>query len=269
VVALQDRPQIALVLGAGSARGLAHIGVLQVFEENHIPFDFIVGSSMGAMVGGIYACGADMKMLGRMLAHLDSRLFFDVQLPRMGFISGKRIKELLNLLTKKKSFEETSIPLLVVATDLLTGQEVVLEEGSITEAIRASISIPGIFHPVKRDEMVLVDGAVVNRLPVEVARSRGADLVIAVDVTFGEGRMVSINNTMDVILTAIDIMQKMQFDLIYDKADILIQPPVGRFASKDFEKSQEIIQLGRQAAEAKVDEIKTVLRGWPDGPFET
>jgi len=269
VVALQDRPQIALVLGAGSARGLAHIGVLQVFEENHIPFDFIVGSSMGAMVGGIYACGADMKMLGRMLAHLDSRLFFDVQLPRMGFISGKRIKELLNLLTKKKSFEETSIPLLVVATDLLTGQEVVLEEGSITEAIRASISIPGIFHPVKRNEMILVDGAVINRLPIEVARSRGADLVIAVDVTFGEGRMVSINNTMDVILTAIDIMQKMQFDLIYDKADILIQPAVGGFASKDFEKSQEIIQLGRQAAEAKLDEIKTVLGGWPDGPFET
>ncbi|MDD3271259.1 MAG: patatin-like phospholipase family protein [Syntrophomonadaceae bacterium] len=262
MVALEKRPRIALVLGAGSARGLAHIGVLQVFEENHIPFDFIVGSSMGAMVGGIYACGADMKMLGRMLGHLDSRLFFDVQLPRMGFISGKRIKELLNLMTKKKSFEEINIPLLIVATDLLTGEQVVLEEGSITEAVRASISIPGIFHPVKRDEMILVDGAVVNRLPIEVARSRGADLVIAVDVTFGEGRTVSINNTMDVILTAIDIMQKMQFDLIYDKADILIQPAVGGFASKDFEKSQEIIQLGRQAAEEKLDEIRDKINGY-------
>ena len=258
---MEKRPRIALVLGAGSARGLAHIGVLQVFEKHRIPFDFIVGSSMGAMIGGIYACGADMKMLGRMLEHLDSRLFFDVQLPRMGFISGKRIKELLNLMTKRKNFEETKIPLLVVATDLLTGEQVVLEEGSITEAIRASISIPGIFHPVKRDEMILVDGAVVNRLPIEVARSRGADIIIAVDVTFGEGRTVTVNNTMDVILTAIDIMQKKQFDLIYDKADILIQPAVGGFASKDFEKSQEIIQLGRQAAEAKLDEIKSVLRG--------
>lgn len=249
-------PRIGLVLGAGSARGLAHIGVLQVLEENRIPFDFIVGSSMGAMVGAIYACGADMKMLQRMLEHLDSKLFFDVQLPRMGFITGKRIKELLNLLTKQKNFEETKIPLLVVATDLLTGEEVVLEEGSITEAVRASISIPGIFHPVKRDEMILVDGAVVDRLPIEVARSRGADIVIAVDVTFGEGRAIIVNNTMDVILTAIDIMQKMQFDLVYDKADILIQPAVGGFASKDFEKSQEIIELGRRAVEEKLDEIR-------------
>ncbi|HHV15637.1 MAG TPA: patatin family protein [Gelria sp.] len=261
MVALAKRPRIALVLGAGSARGLAHIGVLQVFEENQIPFDFIVGSSMGAIVGGIYACGADMKMLGRMLEHLDSRLFFDVQLPRLGFISGKRIKELLDLMTKKKNFDETKIPLLVVATDLLTGEKVVLEEGSISEAVRASISIPGIFNPVKLDEMILVDGAVVDRLPIEVARSRGADVVIAVDVTFGEGRAVTINNTMDVILTAIDIMQKKQFDLIYDKADILIQPSVGRFASKDFEKSQEIIQLGRQAAQEKLDEIKKEIDG--------
>lgn len=253
---MSDQPRIALVLGAGSARGLAHIGVLQVLEENQIPFDFIVGTSMGAMIGAIYACGADMKMLGRMLEHLDSRLFFDVQLPRMGFISGKRIKELLNLMTKKKSFQETKIPLLVVATDLVSGEEIILEEGSISEAVRASISIPGIFHPVKREEMILVDGAVVNRLPIEVARSRGADLIMAVDVTFGEGRTVSISNTMDVILTAIDIMQKMQFDLVYNKADILIQPAVGGFASKDFEKSQEIIQLGRQAAEAKLDEIR-------------
>ncbi|MGS0764170.1 patatin-like phospholipase family protein [Syntrophomonas curvata] len=258
------RPRIALVLGAGSARGLAHIGILQVFQENNIPFDFIVGSSMGAMVGGIYACGADMKMLGRMVSNLDARLFYDVQLPRMGFISGKKIMELLNLLTKRKEFQDTCIPLLVVATDLLSGQEVVLEEGSITEAVRASISIPGIFHPIKRDGMILVDGAVVDRLPVEVARDRGADIVIAVDVTFGDGRIVSVNNTMDVILTAIDIMQKKQFDLIYDKADILIQPAVSGFASRDFEKSQELIELGRQAAEEKLEEIREKISRYGD-----
>ena len=197
-----------------------------------------------------------MKMLGRMINNMDSKLFFDVQLPRLGFISGKKIKELLNLLTKRKEFKDTCIPLLVVATDLLSGQEVVLEEGSITEAVRASISIPGIFHPVKRDGMILVDGAVVDRLPVEVARDRGADIIIAVDVTFGDGRVVSVNNTMDVILTAIDIMQKQQFDLIYHKADILIQPAVSGFGSRDYEKSQELIALGRQAAEEKLEEIR-------------
>jgi len=259
---MENRPRIALVLGAGSARGLAHIGILQVFEENNIPFDLIVGSSMGAMVGGVYACGADMKMLGRMIGKLDSKLFFDVQLPRMGFISGKKIKELLNLLTKRKEFKDTSIPLLVVATDLLSGQEVVLEEGSITEAVRASISIPGIFHPVKYEDMILVDGAVVDRLPVEVARERGADMIIAVDVTFGDGRIVSVNNTMDVILTAIDIMQKKQFDLIYHKADVLIQPAVSGFTSRDFDKSQQLIELGRIAAEDRLDEIRNKIHNF-------
>jgi NTE family protein len=177
----------------------------------------------------------------------------------MGFVSGKKIKELLNLLTKRMEFKDTSIPLLVVATDLLSGQEVVLEEGSITEAVRASISIPGIFHPVKYEDMILVDGAVVDRLPVEVARERGADMIIAVDVTFGDGRIVSINNTMDVIMTAIDIMQKQQFDLIYHKADVLIQPAVSGFSSRDFDKSQQLIELGRMAAEAKLDEIRNKI----------
>jgi len=262
VVDLFDRPRIALVLGAGSARGLAHIGVLQVLEENSIPIDLIAGCSMGAMVGAIYACGADMHMLGRMIGNMDTRLFFDVQLPRMGFISGKRIKELLNLLTKRKEFHDTKVPLVVVATDLITGKEVVIEEGSITEAVRASISIPGIFHPVKWGDMILVDGAVVDRLPIEVARSRGADIIIAVDVTFGEGKKVKINNTMDVILTSIDIMQKMQFDLIHYKADILIQPAVSSFASHDFDKSQELIELGRQAALEKIDEIKDKIKNY-------
>ncbi|MGI5911974.1 MAG: patatin-like phospholipase family protein [Syntrophomonadaceae bacterium] len=259
-----NRPRIALVLGAGSARGLAHIGVLQVLKENDIPFDFIVGCSMGAMIGAIYACGADMRMLARMVVNLDSRIFFDVRLPRMGFISGKKIEELLNLLTKRKKFSDTNIPLLVVATDLITGKEIVLEEGSITEAVRASISIPGIFHPVKRNGMILVDGAVVDRLPIDLARSRGADIVIAVDVTFGEGRIVSISNTIDVILTAIDIMQKQQFDLTYEKADILIQPAVNCFGSYEFEKSKEIIELGRQAAEKKLGEIQDKINNVQD-----
>ncbi|MDD3894164.1 MAG: patatin-like phospholipase family protein, partial [Syntrophomonadaceae bacterium] len=134
------KPKIALALGAGSARGLAHIGVLQVLNENGIYPDIIVGSSMGAMVGGIYACGADLAMLDKMIAKIDTRTFFDVKVPRMGFVAGNKISSLLNLLTKKKQFNELDIALQVVATDLITGRTIVIQEGSIAEAIRASRS---------------------------------------------------------------------------------------------------------------------------------
>lgn len=249
------RPRVALVLGAGSARGLAHIGVIQVLREHHIPFDFIVGSSMGAMVGGIYAAGADIKMLDRMLENMDTNVFYDVHVPRLGFMSGKKIKIFLELMTKKKSFAELDLPLLTVATDLLSGERVVLEEGSVAEAIRASISIPGIFTPVQQEGMILVDGAVVDRLPIEVAQSRGADLIIAVDVTFGPGKNVSIANTMDVIMAALDIMAKQHFELVHPGADILIQPAVGSFQPGDFDKSRQIVDQGRIATEQKIDEI--------------
>ncbi|MEN6325248.1 MAG: patatin-like phospholipase family protein [Syntrophomonas sp.] len=258
----QRRPQIALVLGAGSARGLAHIGVLQVLKENDISFDFIVGSSMGAMVGGIYAAGADIKMLDRMIEHMDTSLLFDIHVPRMGFIAGKRITSFLNLVTKNKNFNELDFPLLATATDLISGQRIVLEEGSVADAIRASISIPGVFTPVKRDGMILVDGAVADRLPVEVARCRGADLVIAVDVTFSEGKQTVIKNAMDVILTALDIMGKQQFDLVHPQSDILIQPRVNTYSPRDFEKSREIVDLGREAAEEKLDEIRNKISGF-------
>jgi NTE family protein len=257
---MEDRPHTGLVLGAGSARGLAHIGVMQVLLENNIPFDFIVGSSMGAMVGGIYACGTDLYMLQKVAENMDANIFYDVHIPHMGFMKGRKVMEFLHLLTKKKTFDDLKVPLAVVATDLVSGQRVVIDDGSVADAVRASISIPGIFHPVNRDDMVLVDGAVSDRLPVEPAKIKGAEVVIAVDVTFGEGKEVVIRNALDVILASLDILQKQQFDLISPSADILIQPEVGGFSPRDFDQADKIIDLGRKAAEAKIEEIKSKLK---------
>lgn len=254
-----SQPKTALVLGAGSARGLAHIGVLQVLEENNIPFDLIVGCSMGAMIGSIYACGTDLNLLAKLIENINLRNFFDLNLPRMGFISGKRITEFLDLVTKRKKFSDLDLPLAVVATDLTSGKKLVIEEGSITEAVRASISIPGIFHPVIKDGMVLVDGAVLDRLPIEVARAKGASVIIAVDVNFGPGKKVTVKNTLDIILNSLDLMQKQQFDLIEPQADILIQPRVGNYSPADFEKSSELISLGRAAAQNCLPQILAVL----------
>lgn len=250
------QPVVGLVLGAGSARGLAHIGVLQVLKEEEIDIDFIVGSSMGAMVGAIYTSGADLYMLEKMLDCMNTNLMLDVQVPRFGFVAGKRIDSFITLLTKNKSFDQLDPPLIAVATDLISGERVIFEQGPVVEAVRASISIPGVFTPVRKDDMVLVDGAVIDRLPVEVARDRGADIIIAVDVTFGPDKKVTIKNTIDVIMTSLDIMQKYHFDLCGSQADILIQPAVGNFASRDFENAKEIINLGRTATLDKVQEIK-------------
>jgi len=256
------KPKVALVLGAGSARGLAHIGVLQVLLENQIPFDLIVGSSMGAMVGTIYACGADIYMLDKMMEYMNTRILFDVGVPRLGFIAGNRVSEFLDLLTKKKSFAELSIPVAVVATDLIAGQRVVITEGQVAEAVRASISLPGIFAPMLKDDMVLVDGAVSDRLPIQVAHQLGADLVLAVDVTFGPGKKTAINNTMDVILASLDIMSKHHFDSVLTGADILIQPEVGHISPKEFDRSREAVDLGRKATEAKIAEIKNMIEAF-------
>ena len=253
------KPVVGLVLGAGSARGLAHIGVLQVLKEEEIGFDYIVGSSMGAMVGAIYASGADLYMLEKMLDSMNTNMMLDVQVPRFGFVAGKRVDSFLALLTKNKNFDQLDLPVIAVATDLISGQRVILDQGPVTEAVRASISIPGVFTPVLKDDMVLVDGAVIDRLPVEVARDRGADIIIAVDVTFGPDKKVIIKNTIDVIMTSLDIMQKLHFNLCESQADILIQPAVGNFTARDFESTKEIIALGRAATLDKVKEIKQVI----------
>ncbi len=255
-----DKPRVALVLGAGSARGLAHIGVLQVLEENHIPFDFIVGSSMGAMIGGIYGCGTDIKMLGKVFEHIEMGRFFEFKVPHMGLINGTKINEFLKLMTKNSTFNDLSLPVYIVATDLYTGASVVLREGIVAEAIRASISIPGIFRPVQKDDMLLVDGAVTERVPVATALQLGADLIIAVDVKYGVGKNNVINGTLDVILTALDIMENHQLDTIYNISDIMIQPAVSAYNSWDFDKTHELIELGREAAVAKLPQLKELIR---------
>lgn len=265
VINMGKRPRIAVALGAGSARGLAHIGVLQVLLENQIQVDLITGSSMGAMVGCVYAGGADIYMLDKMVQHMNTKLLFDICVPRKGFVAGNRVMDFLDLITKKKSFADLQVPVAVVTTDLATGSRVVIEEGPVSEAVRASISIPGIFEPVIKGDMVLVDGAVCDRLPIDVAWERGADLVIAVDVTFGSGQKPPLNTTMDIILTSLDIMAKHQFDCVAARADILIQPAVGHINPKDFDRSREIVDLGREATEVRIREIKDKIKSFTAG----
>ena len=182
------RKTVGLVLGSGSSRGWAHIGAIEALEEEKIPIDFVVGCSVGSYVGAIYASGS-LKSLKEFVLKMDGKKvfsYFDVVFPRSGVLNGtKRLKELYSMHTAAADFADLKIPLMMVATDLASGKKVVLKSGSVVEALRATMSVPGLFAPVKIKDRWLVDGGLVDPVPVGVARAVDADVVIAVDLNSG------------------------------------------------------------------------------------
>jgi len=185
---MSHRKTVGLVLGCGSSRGWAHIGAIEALEEENIPIDFIVGCSVGAYVGAIYASG-NIKSLKEFVLKMDGKKifsYFDIVLPRSGILDGtKRLRELFSIHTDVQDFSELKKPVMMVATDLEKGQKVVLNSGNLLPALRASMSMPGLFAPAKVKNRWLVDGGLVDPVPVSVARSMGADIVIAVDLSSG------------------------------------------------------------------------------------
>ena len=182
------RKTVGLVLGCGSSRGWAHIGAIEALEDANIPIDLIVGCSIGSYVGAIYASGS-IKSLREFVLKMDGKKvfsYFDIVLPRSGLLDGtKKLRELFSIHTDVQNFSELKIPVMMVATDLETGQKVVLKSGNILDALRASMSTPGIFAPARVKNRWLVDGGLVDPVPVSVARAMGADIVIAMDLSSG------------------------------------------------------------------------------------
>ncbi|CAB1076925.1 FIG00613342: Bacterial patatin-like phospholipase domain containing protein [Olavius algarvensis Delta 1 endosymbiont] len=182
------RKKVGLVLGSGSSRGWAHIGVIEALEAENIPIDYVAGSSVGSYVGALYASGS-LKSLKDFVLKMDGKKvfsYFDVVFPRSGLLDGtKKLKELFSIHTDVVDFSELNIPVLMVATDLVTGKKAVLKSGDIFNALRATTSIPGLFAPVKVKDRWLVDGGLVDPVPVGVARALEADVVIAVDLNSG------------------------------------------------------------------------------------
>ena len=178
--------KVGLALGGGAARGLAHIGVLDVLQKEGIPIDMIAGTSAGAVVGAIYAWNQDTARIKKEALEVNWRKvapLIDPSLPKSGLIKGKKIKDLLaSYIGGNIKFSDLKIPFACVATDIDTGEEVVIDQGSVPEALRASISIPGIFTVVKREGRYLVDGGLTNPVPVNVVKRMGADFIIAVNV---------------------------------------------------------------------------------------
>lgn len=181
----KKKNKIGLALGTGSARGWAHIGVINALNEANIKVDYVAGVSIGAVVGAVYAAG-NIKALQDVALQLNWKQilsFVDIVFPKSGLIDGNKIADFIRMYIKAKNIEDLPLPFCAVSTDLATGKEIIIKKGDVVEAVRASISTPGIFTPVIKDNMTLVDGGIVNSVPVSVARKMGADIVIAVDLT--------------------------------------------------------------------------------------
>jgi len=186
-IANKQELKIGLALGSGSARGMAHIGVIQVLQQYQIPFHFIAGTSIGAIVGSVYATGisvGEMEKIVYLMKNTNFISFLNPAIPSSGFISGSRGVDFLERIAlRDKKFSDLKIPFAAVATDIKTGAKVILNHGSVIKAVRASFAIPGIFTPVRYQDYFLVDGGLIDPVPVDVARKMGADLVIAVSLS--------------------------------------------------------------------------------------
>ncbi|PLT34316.1 patatin-like phospholipase family protein [Bacillus sp. V5-8f] len=257
------KPKIGLALGSGGARGFAHVGVIKVLREEGIPIDMIAGSSMGALVGTFYAAGSDIERLYKLARVFKRKYYLDFTVPKMGFISGKRVKELIRVFTYGKRLEELDIPVSVVATDIKRGDKVLFREGPVSDAVRASISIPGIFVPEKIDGRLLVDGGVIDRVPVSVVKDMGADIVVAVDVAQVKQDQ-EISSIYDVIIQSLDILQMELVKTREFAADVMIRPRVEKYNSKAFTDISDIIRIGEEEARKHIGSIKESIENWKE-----
>lgn len=253
-------PKVGVALGSGAARGLANLGVLQVLQEQQIPVEVVCGTSAGAIAAGLFAAGSDLRLVGKMVLQLDWSDLTSWTLRPQGLVAPDKIHDMLRLLTRNQDFEDLPIRAAVVATDLLTGEEVVLDSGSVADGIIASMSIPGIFLPVPKDGMLLVDGALVNRVPGNLCRRLGADFVIAVDVGWGPLRS-RVRHLPDVIIQTIDILSRQAASKKEIDCDVLIEPDLGNVRPTQLNRAEEIVEKGRQAALAALPAIKAGLAG--------
>ena len=275
------RPKIGLALGGGSAPGLSHLGVLKWLEEHRIPVDFVAGTSMGGLVGGLYATGhkpaeieefvrqidwEDALRIGLAYSHLTYRRREDLrqfpnrleigvkhgmQLPA-GLSAGHRVGLVLSRFTSPyaglRTFDDLPIPFRAVATNLVNGEQVIFDRGSLFDALRSTMALPGIFTPWKVGAMVLVDGGLLNNLPVDVVRKMGADVVIAVVMEKPPVGSKELESILGVTGRAVDVMILNQEKRSMALADLVVAPDLQGFASDDFKRAPELAQRGSMAA---------------------
>lgn len=281
------KPKLGLALGGGGARGLAHIGILKVLEREGIPIDIITGSSAGSLIGAMYALNPNVQFienkirrylnsqdfkktgiervikrkevegfLSQVVTHLKERIVINLAHSRVSLVSNKRLTKSLGLLLSNDKIENTNIPLGIVASDLISGRDILLSSGNIIDAVSASSSLPGFLPPMQISEFLFIDGCITQPVPVKAAYDMGADVVIAVNVSQDLDRKTEFENIID-IMTRTSQMTSHFYNLLQlEKADLVIRPQVGHFHWSEFDQIDYIIEQGRDAIESVFPDIR-------------
>jgi NTE family protein len=259
------RKKVGLALGSGGAKGLSHVGVIKVLQNNKIPIDYIAGSSIGSLIGGIYAATEDIKKIEDYIIKANWKKIFSLIDPTFkgGVIGGEKVKQFIERYTENKNFDELKIKFAAVATSLRDGEPVVLNRGSVAEAIRASSSFPLLFKPIKKGRRVLSDGGLSMPVPVRVVREMGADIVIAVNLDsdyFNEDYAKEKRRFYHTANNSINIMRYHLASFDVKDADFVISPKIGNVNWGKFLDGQEVVVRGERATEQKIPEIKQKLK---------
>ena len=268
-----QRPKLGIALGGGSAHGLSHIGVLRALEEQGLVPDVVAGTSIGAVIGAAYVFGklAEVEAAARRVNWLEVFRLSDIQFGKNGLLGGNAIVREIRSYLGDATFADAGRPFAVVAADLIKDEEVVFRSGPVADAIRASLSIPGIFSPVARDGRLLVDGGIKNPVPVSICREMGADVVVAVDVSgdrLAQGGLAGDTNREDfrpgmveVLITTMAMVMKQLAHprFLTNPPDVLIVPKVGHVRPYAFHRAPELIEAGRAAAIDAIADIKVHL----------
>jgi len=280
---LRKRPsrKVGLALSGGGARGLAHIGVIKVLERENVPIDLLAGTSMGGIVAALYATGLSAREMEQVAQRISSPrqllTLVDRTLPRRGLLQGRKVVEYLAQWMGELTFDQLKIPLALVAADLNGCQKVVLQEGSVLDAVRATIALPGLLAPLERDGQLLVDGGLMDNLPVDIVRQMGADVVIAVDIATDQTAVIlfaeelhrhplvpsGLVDTLEVLWRSVDYLTREVNRRVLEEypPDLLIHPmiPAGVTAITGFTRADETIAAGETAAIDALPKIRALL----------
>lgn len=260
----QKTPKIGLALGGGFARGLSHIGVLKVFEEEGIPISFVGGTSVGSVIGAAYCSGISAKELEEIAALVRFKHFARWTISRLGIASNDRMTGFLQKMLKVHTFEELKIPLSVSATDFVTGDAVVFTKGDLVAPVRASCAYPGMFTPVNIDGRLLIDGMLAHAVPTVPLRELGAERVVGVYLSAHWVNLSGPRHVFDVIGQCFSIAQQKMCGLWEHAADVILTPDVRGFSYDGFERAPELIAAGEAVARAAMPKIRAWMEHSPE-----
>jgi NTE family protein len=250
---------IGLALGGGAARGLAHIGVLKVLEEEKVPVGCVAGTSAGSLIGSLFCAGFDWQKIEETGQEIDWGDLVSPTWPTLGMVSSAKLEKTLTRLLEDRTFEDLEVPFRAVAVDIESGEEVILERGPVARAVRASCSIPGIFEPTEIDGRLLVDGGLVNDVPTDVVRDMGSDHVVGVDLNADRVVPKKPENLIEIFYRSLNILIYNSAQRARRTSDLMVAPRLAGFAYHDLTRVDELVATGESAMRDQLAAVKKLL----------